>query len=60
MKKIAIAAAVLAVAATAAHAGAYVDPIIEPEIIIEETRSSGAGYLVPLLFLLVVAGVVLL
>lgn len=60
MKKIALAAAVIAVAATAAHAGAYVDPIIEPEIIIEDTRSSGSGFIVPLIFLLIVAGVALL
>jgi len=42
-------------AATTANAGALVDPIVEPEIIIEEaTTSSSAGILVPLLLLIMI------
>ncbi len=54
MKKIALAAA-FSVAASTAFAGSYVEPIIEPEVIVEDTASSGAGIIVPLLLLALVA-----
>lgn len=55
-----IAAIALAVSiATPAFSGALVDPIVEPEIIIEEAgTSSSAGLLIPIL-LLVLIGVAL-
>ena len=54
MKKVALAAA-LSVAATTAFAGGYEEPIIEPEIIVEDTLSSNAGVLVPILVLVLLA-----
>ena len=51
MKKVMLVAAVAALAATAAQAGALVDPIVEPEIIVEQSSSSSAGIIVPLVFL---------
>ncbi|MEM9522728.1 MAG: hypothetical protein AAF982_01835 [Pseudomonadota bacterium] len=54
MKKIACAAA-FSLAASTAFAGSYDDPIIEPEIIVEETSSSSAGILVPLALLVLLA-----
>lgn len=54
MKKLALAAA-LSVAATTAFAGNMSEPMMEPEIIIEDTSSSAGGILVPLLFLVLVA-----
>lgn len=54
MKKLSIAAAI-ALSATAANAGALVDPIVEPEIIIEEaSSSSSAGLLIPILLLIMI------
>lgn len=42
-------------AATTANAGAMTDPIVEPEIIIEEaSSSSSAGILIPLLLLIMI------
>jgi hypothetical protein len=61
MKKLAL-AAVLSAAASTAFAGGvgskYADPIIEPEIIVEETRKSAAGIVVPILLLVLVAAAV--
>ncbi len=57
MKKLA-AAAVFAVAGTAAFAGGYSEPVIEAPVVIEETSSSSAGYIVPLLVLALVAAAV--
>lgn len=55
MKKVMLVAAVAALAATAAQAGTLVDPIIEPEIIVEQSSSSSnAGIIVPLIFLALV------
>ncbi|MBK5934004.1 hypothetical protein C8N32_10913 [Rhodovulum imhoffii] len=60
MKKIAL-AAVLSVAASAAFAGGYSEPVmeptIEPEVIVEDTASSASGILVPLMALIMFAGV---
>lgn len=54
MKKFALAAA-LSVAATAAFAGGYTAPVMEP-VVVEEaaSSSSGGGVLVPLIAVLVV------
>ncbi|MGY6548603.1 MAG: hypothetical protein ACXIU7_06315 [Roseinatronobacter sp.] len=59
MKKIALAAA-LSVAATSAFAGAhggskFAEPVIEPAVVVEETRAGSGGIIVPLMLLLVVA-----
>ncbi len=56
MKKFALAAA-LSLAATSAFAGSYVEPVMEPEVIIEETTGSSGGIVVPLLLLAVVAAI---
>lgn len=59
MKKIMLAAAITALAATAASAGTLADPIVEPEIIVETaTSSSSAGILVPLIFLAAVGAAI--
>jgi len=58
MKKVALAAA-LSVAATTAFAGNMSEPVMEPEIIVEETTasSSGGNMFVPiLLFTLLAVG----
>ena len=54
MKKIALAFAIAATATTAV-AGAYSDPVVEPEIIIEESAASSVSqqWLVPGMFLLI-------
>jgi len=57
MKKIALAAA-LSVAASTAFAGNMAEPVMEPEIIIEETSSSNGGIIVPLIFLVLIAAAV--
>lgn len=62
MKKLAL-AAVFAGAASTAFAGGYkggkwAEPIIEPEIIIEDTHKSAAGIVVPLMLLVLVAAAV--
>lgn len=55
MKKVMLVAAIAALAATAATAGTIIEPIIEPEIIVEQSSSSSAaGIIVPLLFLALV------
>lgn len=57
MKKLAL-AAVVAVAGTAAMAGSYVDPVVEPEVVVAHSSSSASGIVVPLLLLLLVAAAV--
>lgn len=54
MKKIALAVAV-SVAATSAFAGGYSEPMMEPEIIVEDTSSSAGGIIVPILALILIA-----
>ena len=55
MKKLALAAA-LSVAASTAFAGGLAEPVMEPEVVVQETSSSSsAGILVPVLLLLLVA-----
>ncbi len=59
MKKIALAAAITAVAATAAFAGGLEAPVMEMAPMVEETSSSSAGgFIVPLILLLLVAAAV--
>lgn len=55
MKKIALAAA-LSLAASSAYAGGPVEPIMEPEVVVEDSGTSG-GIVVPLILLAVVAAV---
>jgi hypothetical protein len=59
MKKIALAAA-LSVAASSAFAGGVVEPTMEPEVVVTETKtsSSGSGVLIPLLLVIVLATIV--
>ncbi len=57
MKKIALAAA-LSLAATTAYAGGYADPVVEPEIIVQDTSSSAGGVIIPILLLLLVAAAI--
>jgi len=56
MKKLALAAVVIALG-TAAMAGSYVDPVVEPEVIVAHSSSSAGGIVVPLLLLLLLIGV---
>ncbi|WP_172327731.1 hypothetical protein [Mangrovicoccus sp. HB161399] len=56
MKKFAL-AATLAVAASASFAGGLEEPIVEPEVIVEETSGTGAAWIIPVLLLAVVAAV---
>lgn len=56
MKKLALAAA-LSLAGTSAFAGTIAEPVMEPEIIVEETAGTGGGIVVPLLLLAVIAAV---
>jgi opacity protein-like surface antigen len=58
MKKIALAALIVVAGTAAAMAGSYVDPVIEPEVIVAQTSSS-SGIVIPLLLLLLVAVAVL-
>jgi hypothetical protein len=61
MKKIALAAALSAAGSTAFAGGVggkYADPVIEPEIIVEETRKSAAGIVVPIMLLILIAAAV--
>ncbi|NPD18571.1 hypothetical protein [Alterinioella nitratireducens] len=57
MKKLALAAA-LSVAATSAFAGGYVEPVLEPVVIVEETASSAGGVIVPILALILIAAAI--
>jgi hypothetical protein len=54
MKKIALAAA-FSLAATTAYAGGMSEPVMEPEVIVEDTASSDGGILVPLLAIILFA-----
>ncbi len=50
MKKLAL-AALIAVAGTAAMAGTIIEPVIEPEVVVEHTHSSMGGIIIPILLL---------
>ena len=57
MKKLVLAAA-LSIVATGAFAGGLEEPVMEPEIVVEEASSSSdGGILVPLTLLVIVAAV---
>jgi len=56
MKKLAIAAA-FSLAATSAFAGSMAAPMMEPEVIVQDTSSSAGGILVPILFLIAIAAI---
>jgi len=57
MKKLVLAAALTAAASTVS-AGTVADPIIEAPVIVEETRGSSAGIIVPLVILAVILAAV--
>ena len=59
MKKLAL-AAVLAVVATGAYAGGVVEPVIIPEVIVEDTSTTAGGILVPIIALVLIAAAVAL
>ncbi|WP_164736618.1 hypothetical protein [Pararhodobacter zhoushanensis] len=54
MKKIAL-AGLLAVVGTAALATGYVEPYVEPEVVVAHSSSSVGGVVIPLLLLVLVA-----
>ncbi len=54
MKKLAL-AGLLAVVGTAALASGYVEPIVEPEVVVAHSSSSVGGIVIPLLLLVLVA-----
>ena len=57
MKKLVLAAALTGAASTA-FAGGIAEPIMEPEIIVEETSTgTGGGWVVPVVLLALVAAV---
>jgi len=53
-----VCAAALTAAASTASAGTVADPIIEAPVIVEETRGSSAGVIIPLIILAVVLAAV--
>lgn len=58
IKNTAIAIATAAAMSTAAYAGSMDAPVMEPEIIVEETTAgTGGGWVVPVLLLAVVAAI---
>ncbi|RMH43440.1 MAG: hypothetical protein D6688_09075 [Alphaproteobacteria bacterium] len=57
MKKIALAAA-FTLAATSAFAGNMAEPVMEPEVIVEDTSSSSPGVVVAVLGLILLAAAV--
>ena len=56
MKKLALATA-FTLAASTAFAGNLSDPIIEEQVIVEETTSSAGDILIPLIFIVFAAAV---
>ncbi|MEM1429778.1 MAG: hypothetical protein AAGG09_09995 [Pseudomonadota bacterium] len=56
MKKVALAVA-LSAAASTGFAGGLAEPVVEPEIIVEDTGTAG-GWVVPLLLLVLVGAAV--
>jgi hypothetical protein len=57
MKKLALAAA-LSVVATGAFAGGVVEPVMVPEVVVEDTTSTAGGILVPVLALILIAAAI--
>jgi hypothetical protein len=58
MKKLVIAAAVVAATASAAFAGTPAEPIIEAPVIVEAAEGSSQGIILPLILLVLVAAAV--
>ena len=59
MKKFVIAAALVSATSTAAVAGSYVEPEMDPlQVVVETETSSSGGFIVPVLLLLLVAAAV--
>lgn len=58
MKKLVIAAALIAAAATSAYAGSVAEPIIEAPVIVEAAEGSSSGILLPLILLVLVGAAV--
>jgi hypothetical protein len=50
-------AAIAGSAMVPAHAGNLAEPIMEPEIIVEESTGTGGGWVVPLILVAVIAAV---
>jgi hypothetical protein len=55
MKKAVTAALFATMVATTAQAGGYVEPVLEPVVIMEDTSSSAGGILVPILAIILIA-----
>lgn len=53
-----VTAAVIGFGAATAHAGGFAEPIMEPEVIVEETQAGTSGFILPLVFLAVIAAVI--
>ncbi|MGG7644094.1 hypothetical protein ACQ5SP_04690 [Rhodovulum sp. YNF3179] len=59
MKKlIAAGACAFALSATAATAGNMAEPVMEPEVIVEDTATSDGGILVPLLAIILIGAAI--
>ena len=56
-KPLALAAVAVALAAAPLHAGGVAEPVMEPEVIVEESSASSGGYLLPLLLIAVLVAV---
>ncbi|MGI1663196.1 hypothetical protein ACRDNQ_13225 [Palleronia sp. KMU-117] len=57
MKKFVAAAALSALVAQPALAGGMAEPVMEPEVIAEESVGTGGGWVVPLILIALVAAV---
>ena len=55
MKKAVTAALFATMVGTTAQAGGYVEPVLEPVVIVEDTSSSAGGILVPVLAIILIA-----
>lgn len=55
MKKILLSAAAVALISGQAFAGGMAEPMMEPEVIVEEAASSSGGFILPLILLALVA-----
>lgn len=55
MKKAVTAALFATMVGTTAQAGGYVEPVLEPVVIVEDTSSSAGGILVPILAIILIA-----
>ena len=55
---VALAAACLTLASAPVYAGGMAEPLMEPEVIAEETAAGSSGFVLPLLLLVLIAAVV--